>query len=119
MNMESILEGTQSSIAYGGERFETLNRAENAGPARYSGGRELGARLRAFQPRRTPFYINILSPIPLKIFQIFVSIVLFKNRLFIVKDGFHTSSKMARLIAGIPLYEQSNSRILAWERLSP
>lgn len=65
------------------------------------------------------FHINILSPIPLKIFQIFVSIVLFKNRLFIVKDGFHTSSKMARLIAGIPLYEQSNSRILAWERLSP
>jgi hypothetical protein len=55
MNMESILEGTQSSIAYGGERFETLNRADNAGPARYSGGREPGARLRAFQPRRTPF----------------------------------------------------------------
>lgn len=58
-----------------------------------------------FNVEESHFHINILSPIPLRIFQIFVSIVLFKNRLFIVKDGFHTSSKMARLIAGIPLYE--------------
>jgi hypothetical protein len=78
MNTESILGGTQASSVYGGESFETLNRADNAGTARYSGGREPRARLRAFQRRRTPFSYQHTSPIPLKLFQIFMSIVLFK-----------------------------------------
>jgi hypothetical protein len=99
--MESILEGTQASSAYGGERFETSNRADNAGPPDLPADESRGHDFVSFNGERN-FYINILSPIPLKLFQLFVSICLVKNRLFILKDGFHTSSIMARLIAGIP-----------------
>jgi hypothetical protein len=74
--MKSILEGSQAFSIHGGESFETPNQADDARPLDLPADESHGHDFIPFNVEEYNVHINILSLIPLELFEFFVSICL-------------------------------------------